>query len=54
MRLIGKSLLSVDSDGYVLPFEVISILLLAAMVAAIIVAKKGAPKTIGSPKLNQE
>lgn len=54
MRLIGKSLLSVDYDGYVLPFEVISILLLAAMVAAIVVAKKGGPAKIGSPKLNQE
>jgi NADH-quinone oxidoreductase subunit J len=54
MRLIGKSLLSVDTDGYVLPFEVISVLLLAAMVAAIVVAKKGAPKTIGSPNINQE
>ena len=54
MRLIGKSLLSVDYDGYVLPFEVISILLLAAIVAAIVVAKKGAPKKIVLPKLNQE
>jgi NADH-quinone oxidoreductase subunit J len=44
MNLIGKSLLSVDYDGYVLPFEVISVLLLAAMVAAIVIAKKGAPK----------
>lgn len=54
MRLIGKSLLSVDYDGYVLPFEVISVLLLAAMVAAIVVAKKSSPKTIGLSKLNQE
>jgi NADH-quinone oxidoreductase subunit J len=52
MHLIGKSLLSVDRDGYALPFEVISILLLAAMVAAIVVAKKGAPKKIGVTKLN--
>jgi NADH-quinone oxidoreductase subunit J len=54
MRLIGKSLLSVDYDGYVLPFEVISVLLLAAMVAAIVVAKKGAPKSKVLPKLNQD
>ena len=54
MRLIGKSLLSVDYDGYVLPFEVISVLLLAGMVAAIVVAKKGAPKIIDLPKQNQE
>jgi len=44
MKLIGKSLLSVDHDGYVLPFEVISVLLLAAMIASIVVAKKGGPK----------
>ena len=54
MTYIGKSLLSVDYDGYALPFEVISILLLAAMIAAIVVAKKGAPKNFGLPKLNQE
>ena len=41
MRIIGKSLLSTDSDGYILPFEVISVLLVAAMIAAIVIAKKG-------------
>ena len=40
MQLIGKSLLSTEKDGYILPFEVISILLLAAMIAAIVIAKK--------------
>ncbi len=54
MTLIGKSLLSVDYDGYVLPFEVISILLLAAMIGAITIAKKGGPKKIESPILNKE
>jgi NADH-quinone oxidoreductase subunit J len=53
MHLIGKSLLSVGYDGYVLPFEVISILLLAAMVAAVVIAKKGGPKKAGSQTLNQ-
>ena len=43
MKVIGNSLLSVGPDGYILPFEVISILLLAAMIAAIVVAKKGGP-----------
>jgi NADH-quinone oxidoreductase subunit J len=37
---IGTKLLSYGEYGYVLPFEVISILLLAAMIAAIIIAKK--------------
>ena len=54
MRLIGKSLLSVNNDGYALPFEVISVLLLAAMIAAIVVAKKAGPARTISPKLNQE
>lgn len=53
MRLIGKSLLSVEYDGYVLPFEVISILLIAAMVAAIVIAKKGGPKKTETQTLKQ-
>jgi NADH-quinone oxidoreductase subunit J len=54
MRLIGKSLLSTEYDGYVLPFEVISVLLLAAMIAAIVVAKKGGPAKAQSQILNKE
>jgi len=37
---IGSSLVSYKRDGYALPFEVISVLLLAAMIGAIVVAKK--------------
>jgi NADH-quinone oxidoreductase subunit J len=40
MQSIGKSLLNYGENGYALPFEVISILLLAAMIAAIVIAKK--------------
>ncbi len=40
MKMIGTSLLSYGDRGYVLPFEAISILLLAAMLAAIVIAKK--------------
>lgn len=36
---IGEKLLSYESGGFILPFEVISVLLLAAMVGAIIIAK---------------
>ena len=43
MKLIGKSLLWTDTYGYALPFEVISVLLIAAIVAAIVIAKKGGP-----------
>lgn len=41
MTTIGTQLLSTGSYGYALPFEVISVLLLASMIAAIIIAKKG-------------
>jgi len=40
MRDIGLSLMSMNKYGYVLPFEVVSILLLAAMIGAIVIAKK--------------
>jgi len=36
---IGALLLSYDAGGFILPFEVISIVLLAAMVGAIVIAK---------------
>lgn len=36
---IGTGLLSFNDGGFILPFEVISILLLAAMIGAIIIAK---------------
>jgi NADH-quinone oxidoreductase subunit J len=41
MTVIGTQLMDVGYNGYALPFEVISILLLAAMIGAIIIAKKG-------------
>ncbi len=37
---IGQALISTGKYGYALPFEVISILLLSAMIGSIIVAKK--------------
>jgi NADH-quinone oxidoreductase subunit J len=40
IREIGLALVSYQRDGFALPFEVISILLLAAMIGAIVVAKK--------------
>jgi len=36
---IGTKMLSYEAGGFILPFEVISVLLLAAMVGAIIIAK---------------
>jgi NADH-quinone oxidoreductase subunit J len=40
MRTIGLQLLNTTEQGYALPFEVISILLLAALVGAIFIAQK--------------
>lgn len=36
---IGVGLLSYEAGGFILPFEVISVLLLAAMIGAIVIAK---------------
>lgn len=43
---IGKQMLSVEQGGYVLPFEVISILLLAAMIGCIVIAMRNKPLPI--------
>lgn len=41
MTVVGEQLLGTGKNGYVLPFELISILLLAALIGAIVIAKKG-------------
>jgi NADH-quinone oxidoreductase subunit J len=41
---IGNRMLSVKVDGYALPFEVVSILLLAAMVGCIVIALRSKPE----------
>ncbi|MCX6333578.1 MAG: NADH-quinone oxidoreductase subunit J [Bacteroidia bacterium] len=53
MRFIGKSLLWTGFEGYALPFEVISVLLIAAMVAAIVIAKKSGPSGSDSQTLKK-
>lgn len=52
MKVIGKSLISSGDNGFILPFEVISVLLLAAMVGAIVIAKKSGPKDQQSQNIN--
>lgn len=44
MKTIGMKMLSVNSDGYALPFELVSILLLAAMIGCIVIAMKKSPE----------
>ena len=40
MKDIGMNLLSTEANGYLLPFEVVSLLLLACIVAALLIARK--------------
>lgn len=40
MKVIGNALLSSDKYGYVLPFEAVSILLLACIIGALLIARK--------------
>ncbi len=47
---IGLILLSYEDGGFILPFEVISVLLVAVMIGAIVVAKGKNLKEVGSPK----
>ncbi len=40
IHAIGNALLSSDKYGYILPFEAVSILLLACIIGGIIIARK--------------
>ena len=40
VKSIGEELLSLDKNGYALPFEVVSMLLLAAMIGCIVIAMR--------------
>lgn len=43
LNRIGTQMLSTGKDGFALPFEVVSILLLAAMIGCIVIAMKSKP-----------
>ncbi len=45
MQSIGMHLMSYDKGGYILPFEVVSILLLAAILAVVAIAKREKPES---------
>jgi NADH-quinone oxidoreductase subunit J len=40
VRNIGNQMLSITEHGYVVPLEVVSVLLLAAMIGCIVIAMK--------------
>ena len=44
VRKIGEKMMSMQAGGYALPFEIISMLLLAAMVGCIIIALRSKPE----------
>jgi NADH-quinone oxidoreductase subunit J len=46
---IGEQMLNTTQYGFVLPFEVVSMLLLAAMVGCIVIAMRSTPKEKGRP-----
>ena len=46
---IGEQMLDTKQYGFVLPFEVVSMLLLAAMIGCIVIAMKAKPKEKGIP-----
>jgi NADH-quinone oxidoreductase subunit J len=47
---IGSMMLNVNDSGYALPFELVSILLLAAMIGCIVIAIKSRPEIMPEPK----
>ncbi|HEY9222497.1 MAG TPA: NADH-quinone oxidoreductase subunit J [Lutibacter sp.] len=51
---IGRLLLSYEDGGFILPFEVISVLLVAVMIGAIVVAKGKRLVENGSPKTGEQ
>jgi NADH-quinone oxidoreductase subunit J len=44
VKTIGRQMLSTTEHGFILPFEVVSMLLLAAMIGSIVIALKTKPK----------
>ena len=46
MNNIGSRMMGIENNGYALPFEVVSILLLAAMVGCIVIAIPASTKKI--------
>ena len=52
VAVVGDHMLGIGESGYALPFEVISILLLAAMIGCIVIATPGKSGNSGGQKLN--
>jgi NADH-quinone oxidoreductase subunit J len=50
---IGTQMLSTTEHGFILPFEVVSMLLLAAMIGCIVIAMKNKEKTVANTTENK-
>jgi len=50
VKTIGRQMLSTTEHGFMLPFEVVSMLLLAAMIGSIVIALKTKPSPSNLPK----
>jgi NADH-quinone oxidoreductase subunit J len=51
VKEIGRQMLSMDDYGFVLPFELVSMLLLAALIGCIVIAMKLKPKEMDEKKI---
>lgn len=49
LEVIGERLLRADAQGFILPFEIISLLLLTAMIGAIVIARREKPEEESAP-----
>lgn len=54
VQQVGQQMLGTGENGYALPFEVVSILLLAAMVGCIVIAMKSQTAPTANPKNGAE
>ena len=50
VRNIGEELIALDKNGYALPFEVVSMLLLAALIGCIVIAMRTTPERLTEEK----
>ena len=50
VKLVGQQMLGTGDNGFALPFEVVSMLLLAAMIGCIVIAMKSQPEQSKAPK----
>lgn len=53
VKNIGRQLLDYNTHGYVFPFEVVSVLLLAALIGSIVIVMKDKPEEMNSSEVSK-